>query len=165
MSCMRRVMPCNRPTWITIMILARSATLALAILLLLVPTLRAETSCDSPADPVDLAIEEVHLRETDDGKAVVYALSNRGPLRSTSFAVALLADGADIGVERSYPRGLAAGRQIRWELEVPATVSLETQQLAVEVRTASDTSAAGPGYADHCATNNRLQVPASGSLA
>src|SRR5215212_9315319 len=106
------------------MIHSRSATLALVILLSSVPTLWAETSCDSPADPVDLAIEEVHLREAEDGQAVVYALRNRGPLRSTSFAVALLADGADIGVERRYPRGLAAGRQIRWELEIPATVSL-----------------------------------------
>lgn len=147
------------------MLIARLVILAVAILLPSAVPLYAETNCDSSGASVDLAVEHVHLRKTEDGSAVVYALRNRGPMRSTSFNVALLVDGTDIGVQRGYARGLAPGHTIRWELDVPTTVSIESQQLEIEVRTATDGSAAGPGYSDNCITNNRLQVPASGNLA
>jgi hypothetical protein len=129
---------------------------------LMVTAAGAQDECGGAAEGVDLTVQRASLRERADGLVVLYTVTNRGHLASTSYRVSLVVDGTDANVEDEYQVGLEPGRHRRWELAVPAgAASPGAHDLAVRVSTASAGSAAGPSYTDQCTVNDTL--PASQS--
>jgi hypothetical protein len=128
----------------------------------LVTSAVAQDGCGGVTEGVDLAVQSARLRQRDDGWVVLYTVTNRGRMASTSYDVSLKVDGVESGNDE-YLLGLEPGHRRRWELSLPeAATSPDGHEVSVQVSTATKESAAGPSYADQCALNDEL--PASLSV-
>jgi hypothetical protein len=126
----------------------------------LVTSAGAQEGCGGAAEGVDLAVQSARLRQRDEGWVVLYTVSNRGRMTSTSYNVSLTIDGAELSTEDEYLIGLEPGHRRRWELPLPEEApSPDGHDLVVHISTATKDSAAGPSYIDQCALNDELPVP------
>src|SRR4051812_11025966 len=61
----------------------------------LVTSAGAQDGCGGVAEGVDLAVQSARLRERDGGWVVLYTVTNRGRMASTSYDVSLKIDGVE----------------------------------------------------------------------